>query len=224
MRVTISALAFDVLWQWHGLGTKPPALAMVPSPGRTAQERQELEQLAWRELEPHGDLAAEMSLLRAPSVEYSGWFGGVERSCSAHVAAGQRAALRVVVEPGHVTLETAPAERAAEVLVSALPPMPPGRGGVVSVPERPRARDSLLVQAHPEELELRRCRSLLESPRSGGGLMLRTTREGIGASVHYFDTGGGRYLCVRRADAAGDPWLVVGPAAASDLVSRLRAA
>nr|WP_172806493.1 ESX secretion-associated protein EspG [Allokutzneria albata] len=42
--------------------------------------------------------------------------------------------------------------------------------------------------------------------------------------MHHFDTGGGRYLCVRRADASGEPWLVVGPATASDLVSRLRAA
>ena len=224
MRVRISALAFDVLWQHHALGVKPPALATGPSPGRTVQERRELERLAWRELAPYGDLEAAMSLLRAPSVEYFGWFGGIDRSCSAHVAAGHQAALRVVVDRDQITLETVPAARAAEALISALPSMPPGRGGTFSVPERPPARDSLLVQVHPEEAELRRCRLLLERPRTGAGLILSATRGGVGTAVHYFDTDGGRYLCVRRADASGEPWLVVGPAAASDLVRRLRAA
>ncbi|MCP3803675.1 ESX secretion-associated protein EspG [Allokutzneria sp. A3M-2-11 16] len=224
MRVRISTLAFDVLWRHHALGSKPPALATGPSPGRTARERHEFERLAWRELTPHGDMAAAMSLLRAPSVEYFGWFGGIDRSWSAHVAAGHRAALCVVVDRDQVTLETVPAARAAEALISALPPMPPGRGAVFSMPERPRARDSLLVQVHPDEAELRRCRSLLERPRTGAGLIFSATPGGIGTAVHYFDTGGGRYLCVRRADAGGEPWLVVGPAAASDLVSRLRAA
>nr|WP_030429235.1 ESX secretion-associated protein EspG [Allokutzneria albata] len=148
VRARISAPAFDVLWQHHALGTKPPALATCPSPGRTTRERQELERLAWQELAPHGDMAPAMSLLRAPSVEYFGWFGGIDRSWSAHVAVGQQAALRVVVDRDQVTLETVPAARAAEALVAALPPMPPGSGGIFSVPERPPARDSVLVQAH----------------------------------------------------------------------------
>ncbi|MFB9903442.1 ESX secretion-associated protein EspG [Allokutzneria oryzae] len=231
MRVTISALAFDVLWQHHALGEKPPALATVPSPGATMEERRELERRAWREIQPLGvNLTAAMSLLRKPPVEYFGWFGGVDRSCSAHVAVVGTAALLVVVAQDQVTLETVPAALAAEALVSALPPMPPGRGGLFSVPEKPVAQDSLLVRVHPEDADVRRCRQLLEQPRTGAGFFVSATRDRTGrrrtssAAVHYFDTGGGRYLCVRQAGADGAPWLLVGPAAAGDLVSRLRAA
>ena len=51
--ITVSALEFDVVWEHLRLGALP-LVVKVPSPGKTHEERADLEARAWADLEARG--------------------------------------------------------------------------------------------------------------------------------------------------------------------------
>src|SRR5256885_6602444 len=79
--MTMSGLAFVVLWEKLDLGTLPRAL-FLPSPGTTVADRATAERIAAMELARIGvgwgarlddEIVASLRLLAAPATEYYGW-------------------------------------------------------------------------------------------------------------------------------------------------------
>ncbi|NUT50026.1 MAG: ESX secretion-associated protein EspG, partial [Saccharothrix sp.] len=134
------------------------------------------------------------------------------------------------------------AEDAAQSLVSALPEVAPGRGGVLSLPadafhdkpRQPRPDEeggSFLQASRPTGAyvgEVQQVRKLLAEPRTGGGQLYAARRDRSGrkqrcaAPLTYFDTATGRYLSAKTTGRDGTPWITVQPADFTTVQNRLR--
>src|SRR5205807_1696603 len=135
--VTMSALAYDVLWEATGIEDKHLAL-LSPSPGATYEERREYERRAWAELNQldiaRGDQADPavldaLALLVRGQQEVFAWYtteAGQRLPHSAVVAAasGQHG---VVAQLTGDTFHIGPARPTglADALLSVLPQQPP---------------------------------------------------------------------------------------------------
>ncbi|MBW4716175.1 ESX secretion-associated protein EspG [Saccharothrix obliqua] len=233
--VTISALEFDVLWEHLRLETMPLVLK-VPSPGRTHEERAELERRVWAGLDRRGlgrpvslDPLLEdlLHLLDRPQQEVDGrlWLG---RSVRVLAAAKGQSAVLAVLDGDRLTLRPASSEGLPREALSVLPPAPAGPGHSVTLPSADL--DAAAAAAGtPDKLEaaLRArgtraedARTLAEMFQDAGhrGQFGAAVRDKWGKRVRpehvvaFFDNPHGRYVQLRRAAPGQEPWSTVSPA------------
>ncbi|GAA3887797.1 hypothetical protein GCM10022243_60780 [Saccharothrix violaceirubra] len=258
-RVAIPVVALYNAWQSVGLGSPHNALvtAVEFDEDRLAEGDvgglADLARDGWADLERlglargrqvHADLARSLRLIAEAGTEYYAFFNaGEDDTRSALVVQSGDDALRVVLrQDKHFVVEPVRPEDAAQSLVSALPEVRPGRGGVISLPEdalsgRQPRRDadegggSFLQQSRPtggHTQETQLVRKLLAEQRTGGGQLYAARRDRQGRKqrcatpLTYFDTVTGRYLSAKTRGGDGTPWITVQPADFTTLQNRLR--
>ncbi|WP_169736814.1 ESX secretion-associated protein EspG [Pseudonocardia spinosispora] len=242
-RRVLTAVEFDVLWEWLGLGATPVVL-QLDSPGRTHSQRRDIINAGWHGLRERGladhsgpdpEIVRLMHLLAAPAQQ-------VElRLRSGHdlraVGAGQSTATALAVRQD-ATVALSAATQPIDAALSALPPLPPGAGRSVTLPsadldaasssadaglplaEALRDRgvdpgDAELVQAILGGITGRGQLSVLAADRWG---MLHR----LGKVVGVLDTRHGRYT-IQRAAAPGSSveWTTLAPTDAHRLRFRV---
>ncbi|SHG61082.1 ESX secretion-associated protein EspG [Streptoalloteichus hindustanus] len=240
--VALSVLAYDVLWQHHGLDEKPNALH-TPSPGATEEERAVLEHQAWQELDRSGlvhngrideDLVEALSLLARPAEEVYAWVNQTEGPDYTVLAAlrGGDAVLAVLTRE-ELRLHPVRPTALVETLVSALPDVPAARGRSLSTPadqlsQPPADPDNWLEEVRPIDSDGNgQAHNVLALPRTGGGQLHVAVRDRLGQRrraphpVTFIDTTEGRWLTQLRPDPHRQPWVVLTPADSRLLTARL---
>ncbi|MBP2334072.1 hypothetical protein JOF41_000250 [Saccharothrix coeruleofusca] len=259
-RVVVPAVALYNAWQAEGLSALHNALLtrVEFDEDRLAEGDvgglAELARSGWAELERaglarggrvHPDLGRSLRLVAEAGAEYYAFFNqGDEDTRSALVVVSGDDALRVVLLPDrHFALEPIRPEDAVRSLVAALPEMPPGRGGVISLPAE-SLRDNGPQRAgsdHGEQsflqanyrtgghvVEAGLVRKLLAEQRLGGGQLFAARRDRFGrkhrcaAPLTFFDTTTGRYLSTPSTGRDGTAWITVQPGGPAALTARLR--
>jgi hypothetical protein len=233
--IQLSALEFDVLWEYLRLG-EPPLVLKVPSPGQTFTERRAMVAEVWQGLELRGlgrsvDLDPRLThllgLLAAPDREIDGRFS-VSRGARLLVAAAGEQAVFAVLSKHGLTLEPVAPTALARQAVSVLRPKPAGPGESVTV--RSTDLDAAAAEAtSPEQFEaaLRRRRvrprdaellRVMVTQVRGQGQFGAAARDRWGHRrraprvIGYFDTAAGRYLQTRVVAPDGVAWSTVSPA------------
>ncbi|OLF04292.1 ESX secretion-associated protein EspG [Actinophytocola xinjiangensis] len=233
--ITISALEFDVLWEYQSLDAMPLVLR-VPSPGRTDDERAKLVEQAWTSLDARGlgrqvdldpRLTRLLSLLNRPDreVDVRAWVGSPVRALAA--ATGDEAVLAVLTGQS-LTLRPADATGLPRFALSVLPSVPAGPGRSLTLPtadfeaaahdagHRKGFEAALLargVRAADAEDLATMIGDVVHQGQFGSAARDRWGRRVRAARVvSFFDTAGGRYLQVRRADPDAEPWTTISPA------------
>jgi hypothetical protein len=246
--ISLSALEFDVLWEHLRLGPMP-LVVKVPSPGKTDEERDELEQLAWSDLEARGlgrpvsvhpDLEAALHVLARSDREIDGR-AYVEGSVRLIVAtAGVDAAIAVLGD-GRVTIRrTAVTSLAnhASVAAELLPSRPAGPGQSVSLRSvdfeaaandaggsQPGFHAALLDRGIRDD-DASALASMINDVR-GTGNFGAAARDRLGRRqradrvVSFFDTDDGRYVQIRRRSGDGQLWTTISPADPRRLVAQV---
>lgn len=201
-QITVSELAYDVVWHSAGLEDKHNALP-APSPGTTWQERAALEREALAELSSAGlasdnridpELIATIKLIAKPHQELYGWFtpepGAPTRSVLA-VRAGNDALL-AQMEGGSLILgpikPTAIPDAVAGVVPIRAAATSPALTAVLSEldkdPDQEEEEDeyggSVMVstrQAPRQESHVEKVRRLLNEPRLAAGQFFASVRD-----------------------------------------------
>jgi ESX secretion-associated protein EspG len=234
--ITLTALEFDVLWEHLRLGALP-LVVKVPSPGRTFEERADIETRVWAGLEARGlgrpvdvnpDIAGLLSVLARPEreVDVRAHIGRDVRVLAA--SAGEGAAVAELSE-GSVTLRSASATGLASAALAVLPSSAAGPGRSVTL--RTEDFESAANRAGGT-------REGFEQALLAGGLrgddatvlaeMIKdvahmgnfgaAARDRLGRRhrasrvVSFFDTEDGRYVQVRRPSDDGTLWTTISPA------------
>jgi len=233
--ITISALEFDVLWEYQGLDAMPLVLR-VPSPGRTDHERATLVEQAWSSLDARGlgrqvdldpRLSRLVSLLNRPDRELDvrAWVGSPIRGLAA--ASGDEAVLATLSGPS-VTLRPADATGLPRFVLSVIPSAPAGPGRSLTLPtadfeaaahdaaHRKGFEGALLARGiRPSDAEdlAAMIGDVVHQGQFGSAAKDRWGRR-VRASrvISFFDTAEGRYLQLRRADPDSEPWTTISPA------------
>lgn len=231
--VSLSALEFDVLWEHLGLGEQPLIL-MVPSPGKTDEERAEYVQQAWSGMYgrglggPHNvnpDLERMVRLLERPEREVDARVVGGRAMIA---AVGTDAVLAMYVG-NTITLGPTSATSLAGTITALLPPAPAGPGRSVSMPtadfEAAAKEGGTDKHAFEQALYNRGVRgddvaALLEMIKDvvATGNFGFAMRDHLGRRrraervVAYFDTEDGRYANVRKPGVDGSLWTTLSPA------------
>jgi hypothetical protein len=232
--VIISALEFDVLWEHLGLETMPLVLK-VPSPGKTREERRDIEDQVWRQLGARGlggprslDPALEdlLHVLNRPQQEIDARLWLAERSVRVLAAGKGQAGVLAVLDSGQLVLRPAEADGLPREALTALPTAPAGEGHSITLPSADL--DAAAASAGtPEDLEaalsgrLRAddARTLSDMVRdvSHRGQFGAAARDKWGKRVRpdrvvaFYDTPKGRYLQMRRATDGQPPWSTITP-------------
>ncbi|MBB4676556.1 ESX secretion-associated protein EspG [Crossiella cryophila] len=244
--VTLSALAYDLVWEAEEIGDKHNAL-LTHSPGATMAERLAVARPALEELGRaglfdgrlvHPDLKAAMRLIARAHRELYGWFmpepGAPTRSVLA-VASGRDGLLAVLAEE-QLHLQPIDARELAPAVAGVLPEAKPLRIPTYSVPVADlhggppvAAEDGYLRRSAAgagRGAELERVRRLFAEPRLGAGQFRAAGRDRhgrrrvSGAPVDYFDVAGGRYVTYLPAGSDGPEWGLVAPGGRAQLVER----
>ncbi|MBB5955092.1 hypothetical protein FHS29_001662 [Saccharothrix tamanrassetensis] len=242
--VTISALEFDVLWEHLRLETMPLVLK-VPSPGKTHEERAELERRAWAGLDSRGlgrpvslDPMLEdlLHLLNRPQQEVDGrlWLG---RSVRVLAAAKGQSAVLAVLDGDRLTLRPASAEGLPREALGVLPSAPPGPGHSVTLPSADLdaaaaaagTPDNLEAALRSRGVRQEDAHTLAEMFRDAGhrGQFGAAARDKWGKRVRpehvvaFFDNPHGRYVQLRRATPGQQPWSTISPTDPRRLVQHL---
>jgi hypothetical protein len=237
--VSVSALEFDVLWEHLQLGAMP-LVVKVPSPGRTFEERADLEQQAWADLESRGlgrpvavdpDIEHIMRLLARPDREVDGR-AFVDHSTRLIVATVGEAAAVAVLTDGTLTLRRTAAgslSSLAATVVGLLPGRDAGPGQSVSLRSedfeaaakaaagtRDGFRAGLLargVRADDAEALAKMINDVRGTGNFGAAARDRLgRRQRADRVVSFFDTDDGRYVQVRRGSPDGSMWTTISPA------------
>lgn len=232
--VIISTLEFDVLWEHLGLETMPLVLK-VPSPGKTREERRELEDQVWRQLGARGlggprsldpTLEDLLHVLNRPQQEIDGriWLG---RSVRVLAAGKGQAGVLAVLDSGQLVLRPAEADGLPREALTALPTAPAGEGHSITLPSADLDAAAASA-ATPEDLEAAlRSRGLRADDAHTLAEMVRDAshRGQFGAAardkwgkrvrpdrvVAFYDTPKGRYLQMRRSTPGQPPWSTITP-------------
>lgn len=228
--VELSAVEFDVLGERLGIEEFPVVLR-VPSPGRTAAERADVEARAWDGLArrglaqyPHVDpgLTAMLTALARPtsSVDVRLWGATEVRALAARA---DDTAVLAVLTCGNVTLRPID-DGLARHAVSVLPPLPAGPGRSVTLPTAALAEAAPALDLAPA-LRARGVRAddaarLAEmiTPLTARGQFGASRRDRYGKrhrdprTVSFFDTAAGRYLQLSTPNPDGEPWTTIAPA------------
>ncbi|MBO0872230.1 MAG: ESX secretion-associated protein EspG [Pseudonocardia sp.] len=243
-RRVLTAVEFDVLWEWLGLGATPVVLRL-DSPGRTHAERRGIVATGWQGLRRRGladlngpdpEVVRLMHLLAVPSrqVELRMRLGRELRA----VAAGHPGATALAVrQDATVTLSSATEPVGAAL--GALPSAKAGSAHAVALPsadleaatadagERRSLADALvergLTEDDAEQLEA----MLRGTTRRGQLSVLAADQWGVlhrlRKVVGVLDTRHGRYLMQRDTAADGVEWTTLAPTDTARLHARLAA-
>ncbi|MCE7008542.1 ESX secretion-associated protein EspG [Kibdelosporangium philippinense] len=240
MRVALNTLMRLV--RAENIGELPdvltPAAGWQPEAEEKAldgQLREECTRLGW--FDQRGrldvDVAAALSVLCRPTIEYSGWITVGDTTAGVIVAATGRSALLAIEQDGWVSLRSVGSASLPRVLVAQTPDVGAGRGE----PFRVRRADVLAfdggqhrphggVAVHPVPLEVRRLHEIAALGRTGGGEFRVAVRDGVGRrhvasnTVSYVDTVVGRYVTLARM-VNGEVEMFIAPADHRALVARL---
>lgn len=231
--ISLSALEFDVVWEHLGLGEQPLIL-IVPSPGKTDEERAEFVQQAWSTMygrglggpnSLHPELERLIRLLERPDREVDARLVG-GRAMLATVGAE---AVLATIAGNTVTVRSTSATSLAGAITGLLPPAPAGPGRSVSIPttdfEAAAKQGGADRVAFEQALYGRGIRSddvanLLEMIKdvTSSGNFGCAMRDHLGRRrrgervVAFFDTEDGRYANVRKPGVDGSLWTTLSPA------------
>ncbi|MCO1577805.1 ESX secretion-associated protein EspG [Crossiella sp. SN42] len=244
--VTLSALAYDLVWEAEEIGDKHNAL-LTPSPGATMAERLELGRPAIEELmraglfdgrQVHPDLKAAMHLIVRAHRELYGWFTPEPDAPTQSVlaVASGRDALLAVLTGEQLHLQPIDARELPSAVAGVLPEAQPLRIPTYSVPledlnggGRGQSGEGYLETAGSaagRSAELARVRRLFAEPRLGAGQFRAAGRDRHGrrqvtpSPVDYYDVAGGRYVTYLPSRGDGVGWGVVAPGGRAQLVER----
>ncbi|SDJ77642.1 EspG family protein [Lentzea albidocapillata subsp. violacea] len=232
--VVLSTLEFDVLWDHLGLETMPLVLK-VPSPGKTTEERQAIEDRVWLQLGARGlggprsldpTLEDLLHVLNRPQQEIDARMWLQERSLRVLAAGKGQAGVLAILDGTQLILRPAEADGLPREALTALPTAPAGEGHSITLPSADL--DAAATSANtPEELEealrgtLRTddAHTLAEMIRdaSNRGQFGAAARDKWGKRVRpdrvvaFYDTPKGRYLQMRRAAEGQPPWSTITP-------------
>lgn len=233
--ITLSALEFDVLWEHLRLGDMP-LVVKVPSPGKTHEERAQLEARAWFDLEARGlgrpvqvnpTIEELLGVLAKPDreVDIRAFVGRNIRVLAA--AAGNVA---VVAELSDTTVVLRPASESGlpSAALATLPANQAGPGRSVTLPTtdfEQAARAGTTQEAFGAallEVGLRQddaealadmIKDVVHTGNFGAAARDRLGRRRRAERVvSFFDTEDGRYVQTRRAADDGTLWTTVSPA------------
>jgi len=245
-RRVLTAVEFDVLWEWLGLGATPVVLRL-DSPGRTHSERRGIVATGWQGLRlrgladlngPDPELVRLMHLLAAPTHQVELRMR-LDRELRVVASARPGSTALAVRQDGTVTLVASSGPVGAAL--SSLPASRAGGGRSVTLPSAdleaataeagPAAADTLaealaergvdaadaeLVQAMLGDVTGRGQLSVLAADQWG---VLHRLRKVIGV----LDTRHGRYLMQRDVAADGVEWTTLAPTDLTRLRYRLDA-
>lgn len=233
--ISLSAEEFDVLWEHLGLGPMPLVIK-VPSPGKTLDERRDLERRVWHSIESRGlgrpialhpELDYLLRLFVRPQLEVDGrvWIGRSVRVLG--VANGDFGAVATLSD-NRITLRRAAGAGLPMAVLGALPQHPAGTGHSVTMPSAELEAAVKGSDGSPKSLEASlRGRGLRQEDavtlvKMFTGLV-HTGNFGAAARdrygkrcrpdrvVSFFDTEDGRYLQQRRNSNGTEPWSTFSP-------------
>jgi hypothetical protein len=229
--ITLSALEFDVLWEHLRLGALP-LVVKVPSPGRTFEERAEIETRVWAGLEARGlgrpvDVADLLAVLARPDreVDVRAYVGRNVRVLAA--ACGETAAVAELSE-GSVTLRSASATGLPAAALAVLPSAAAGLGRSVTLRTadfetaansaggtREGFGQALLAGGLRADDATTLAEMIKDVAHMGNfGAAARDKlgrRHRADRVVSFFDTEDGRYVQIRRPADDGTPWTTISP-------------
>lgn len=242
-RISLSWLEFDVLWEHLDLGPHQPVLA-VPSPGRTAREREEARAKAWTSLAakelgrpdaPDERLVRWLTALVCPAWELDARMRLTPNGpgTTALIARTGRHARVAVRGNGDVTLWTVPHDQLVNTAIRLLPSHPQGAGRSTTLPASvvDEAADGAgasadrflraLVAAGLGRSEARKVADVLGNVirlAHFGAARNRPdgTRQRATHVVSVYDTPAGRFLFTRRNE-----WVTLVPGAATALTRQI---
>lgn len=231
-RRVLTAVEFDVLWEWLGLGATPVVLRLS-SPGRTHEERRRIVAAGWDGLRRRGladlggadpEIVRMMHLLAAPT-------GQIELRMRLRwelrvLAAGRHGAAALAVRRGN-TVTLGSATDPVVAALGSLPPEPAGPGGSVTLPSadleaatgraaRGRTVAESLVARDVPECDATLLDGVLRAGTGRGQLsvlaadqwgVLHRHRKVLG----LVDTPRGRYLMHREPADDGVEWTTLAP-------------
>lgn len=234
--ITLSALEFDVLWEHLRLGALP-LVVKVPSPGKTFEERAEIETRVWAGLEARGlgrpvevnqDIADMLGVLSRPEreVDVRAYVGRDVRVLAA--SAGDGAAVAELSD-GSVTLRQVSASGLPSAALAVLPARPAGPGQSVTLRTaefeaaangaggtREGFGQALLAGGLRSDDAAALAEMIKDVTHMGNfGAAARDRlgrRHRADRVVSFFDTDDGRYVQVRRPADDGTLWTTISPA------------
>lgn len=221
--VEITAVEFDVVWEYSGLGPTPTVL-QLPSPGRTVSERLVVSAAARRSLRERGvdstELAHRLRLLAHPGPRLElrgGWTHGIRALATGAGALAVRRGDSMAITP-YGSLPAA--------VLGVLPADGPGSGYACTVPtavlaaalDGPVLRSALIARDVPTADA-----GVLGRMLTGVGGRAQITASGRRAEdvVTVFDGPSGRYLLTRMVADDGVEWTTVAPADARTIRHRV---
>lgn len=242
-RRVLTAVEFDVLWEWLGLGATP-AVLRISSPGRTHEERRRVVAGGWQGLRARGladiggpdpELVRLLHRLVAPAEQVELRMR-LDRELRVLAAGRPGAAALAVRQDETVTLSAATDVVAA--VVGTLPGSPAGPGGSVTVPSddldhatgrgaRGRSVTEALMARRIPERDAALLDGVLRAATGRGQLSaLAVDRWGLPRRdrrvLGLLDTARGRYLTHRQAAGDGVDWTTLTPADVRGLTHRTR--
>jgi hypothetical protein len=242
-RRVLTAVEFDVLWEWLGLGATPVVLRLC-SPGRTHGERRRIVAGGWQGLRDRGladvggpdpELVRLLHLLATPTEqvelrmrpdrELRGLAAGRPGTCVLAVRQDESVTLSSTTDP-------------VAAILGVLPAAPAGPGGSVTVPgadleastalsRRGRSIAEALTERGVPTCDAELLDGVLRAGARRGQLgalaadpwgVLRRHRRVLG----LVDTTRGRYLMHREPAADGVEWTTLAPVDAPRLTHRVR--
>ncbi|WP_086821145.1 ESX secretion-associated protein EspG [Allokutzneria sp. NRRL B-24872] len=243
--VVLSPVEFDVLWSHLGL-PEMPLVIRVPSPGKTHQERAELEHAVWdgigarglgRPIQLDAELERMLEVLALPDREVDGrvWLG---RSVRVLAAARDGDGVLAVLEGSHLRLRQIADFGLPRTALSVLPTLPAGTGRSITLPSSDLDAAAAQAGNSVESLEaaLRQYGVRAEDAnalstvvgdvgdRGQFGVAARDShgkRHRADRVIGFFDTPAGRYLQTRSASPSGVPWSTISPADVRRLTQHL---
>lgn len=239
--IILSALEFDVLWEHLRLG-QLPLVVKVPSPGKTFEERAQLEQQVWADLEGRGlgrpvevnpEIEDILSVLAKPDreVDVRAYAG---RDVRALAAATGKVAGVAELSKGQVTLRRASPTGLAAAALAVLPSERAGAGSSVTMRtedfeaaanaagSRKELEEALLSSGIRPDDAAALAEMIKDVSAMGNfGAAARDKfgrRRRVERVVSFFDTEDGRYVQIRRPAPDGTLWTTISPADARNLV------
>ncbi|SDC89144.1 ESX secretion-associated protein EspG [Actinokineospora iranica] len=235
--ISLSTLEFDVLWEHLGPGTMP-LVVKVPSPGKTYEERAQLEERVWagldarglgRKVDIHPEIEHLFTLLARPDREVDGrlWTGHPVRLLACSL--GDNDGALAVLTGETITLRRTSPSGLASAAVGELPALPAGPGQSVTLRTEDfeaaanaaqgtqKAFEAALLARGVRPDDALALTEMITDVR-GTGNFGAAARDRLGRRqradrvVSYFDTDQGRYLQIRRAAPDGALWTTISPA------------
>lgn len=242
--IALSALEFDVLWEHLDLG-ELPLILVVPSPGKTDEERTEFVQQAWAGMYGRGlggpnsvdpELQRLVRLLERPDREVDARVTGLR----AIAAATGAEAVLATLAGDTVTLRSTSPSTLPGAVTALLPPAPAGPGRSVTVATadfeaaaeaggaNKAAFESALYERGVRGDDVATLLEMIKDVTATGnfGCAVRDhlgRRRRADRVVAFFDTEDGRYANVRKPGVDGTLWTTLSPADPRRLAGHVQA-